>query len=112
MSSEYCLHLLAYSPEVKYLQQASVLHLASGKQILIPDCLVLEFWQNVDKPFCGFLVKLKGNVAVYKVLNLEMLLYKVRWHVSTVKDNRPILTLRTCTHLRNVIPCVLEIDHG
>ena len=29
---------------------------------------------------------LKGNVAVYKVLNLEMLLYKVRWHVSTVKE--------------------------
>ena len=28
----------------------------------------------------------KGNVAVYKVLNLEMLLYKVRWHVSTVKE--------------------------
>ena len=27
-----------------------------------------------------------GNVAVYKVLNLEMLLYKVRWHVSTVKE--------------------------
>ena len=29
---------------------------------------------------------IKGNVAVYKVLNLEMLLYKVRWHVSTVKE--------------------------
>ena len=31
-------------------------------------------------------MKVKGNVAVYKVLNLEMLLYKVRWHVSTVKE--------------------------
>ena len=44
------------------------------------------------------LLNIKGNVAVYKVLNLEMLLYKVRWHVSTVKEcnfNRPILTLRT-----------------
>ena len=28
----------------------------------------------------------KGNVAVYKILNLEMLLYKVRWYVSTVKE--------------------------
>ena len=29
---------------------------------------------------------INGNVAVYKVLNLEILLYKVRWHVSTVKE--------------------------
>ena len=28
----------------------------------------------------------KGNVAVYKVINLKMLQYKVRWHVSTVKE--------------------------
>ena len=34
----------------------------------------------------GIKLLIKGNVAVYKVLNLEMLLYKVRWHVSTVKE--------------------------
>ena len=58
---------------------------------------------------------IKGNVAVYKVLNLEMLLYKVRWHVSTVKEcnltARP-LTLRSRTHSRNVIARVLAIDHA
>ena len=57
----------------------------------------------------------KGNVAVYKVLNLEMLLYKVRWHVSTVKEcnltARP-LTLRSRTHSRNVIARVLAICAG
>ena len=36
--------------------------------------------------FASYFCILKGNVAVYKVLNLEMLLYKVRWHVSTVKE--------------------------
>ena len=36
--------------------------------------------------FIAHLAGIKGNVAVYKVLNLEMLLYKVRWHVSTVKE--------------------------
>ena len=29
---------------------------------------------------------LKGMLPYNKVLNLEMLLYKVRWHVSTVKE--------------------------
>ena len=62
-----------------------------------------------------FLLPLRGNVAVYKVLNLEMLLYKVRWHVSTVKEcnltARP-LTLRSRTHSRNVIARVLAIDHA
>ena len=41
---------------------------------------------NISGPVL-FLASVKGNVAVYKVLNLEMLLYKVRWHVSTVKES-------------------------
>ena len=56
-----------------------------------------------------------GNVAAYKVLNLEMLLYKVRWHVSIVKEcnlTAPILTLRSRTHSRNVIARVLAIDRA
>ena len=44
----------------------------------------------IARALCGNskleIVYIKGNVAVYKVLNLEMLLYKVRWHVSTVKE--------------------------
>ena len=68
-----------------------------------------ENYRNVQENF------LKGNVAVYKVLNLEMLLYKVRWHVSTVKEcnltARP-LTLRSRTHSRNVIARVLAIDRA
>ena len=57
---------------------------------------------------CSIIVK--GNVAVYKALNLEMLLYKVRWHMSTV--NRPILMLRTRMHLHNVIALILVIDRA
>ena len=63
----------------------------------------------------SIVLTIKGNVAVYKVLNLEMLLYKVMWHVSTVKEcnltARP-LTLRSRTHSRNVIARVLAIDHA
>ena len=52
-------------------------------------------WLSTIDLNCHFLVSekfnlqgsiIKGNVAVYKVLHLEMLLNKVRWHVSTVKE--------------------------
>ena len=68
----------------------------------------------ITRGLCTFQVLfiIKGNVAVYKVLNLEMLLYKVRRHVSTVKVNRPILTLRSRMHSRNVIARVLAIDRA
>ena len=51
-------------------------------------CKVISYYDLVNSnPYMAqHSSKVKGNVAVYKVLNLEMLLYKVTWHVSTVKD--------------------------
>ena len=53
-------------------------------EIPYPDLMRLSAVELLSIDIWYYIIK--GNVAVYKVLNLEMLLYKVRWHVSTVKE--------------------------